>query len=182
MVHVARRLLGAFVVLAIVAGATLALSSRPHLESDRRAVERDWPAVRSGLDVRYRRVDALASAIDAAGGPTNPIVADVHSAFSTWTAAESASPVASAIAAANRLEGLARRLDITVTFSVLLKTDTAVLAARGAIVEAQIPTEVTPLNDSISKYEKDRGGPLRRLVAGPLGFRAIPRLALADGD
>ena len=52
MIHVARRVLGAFVVLAIVAGATLALSSRPRLESDRSAVERNWHAVKGGLDDR----------------------------------------------------------------------------------------------------------------------------------
>ena len=63
MVHVVRRLLGAFLVLAIVAGATLALSSRPRLQSDRNAVERDWRTVQPGLSARYSRVDALARAI-----------------------------------------------------------------------------------------------------------------------
>jgi hypothetical protein len=37
---------------------------------------------------------------------------------------------------------------------------------------------VAALNESIARYEKDRGGPLLRLVAGPLGYDAIPRLAL----
>ena len=66
MIHVARRVLGALVVLAIVAGATLALSSRPRLSSDRRAVERNGLAVRGGLDARYKLVDALARDVAAA--------------------------------------------------------------------------------------------------------------------
>ena len=46
-----------------------------------------------------------------------------------------------------------------------------------------IPTAgVSALNDAVSKYEKDRGGPVRRLVAGPLGFDTIPRLTLATGS
>ena len=182
MVHVARRLLGAFVVLAIVAGATLALSSRPRLETDRRAVERDWSAVRPGLDARYRLVHALAGAIDAANGPKNPIVAEVDAAYARWQAVSSSKPVAHAISAANTLEGLARRLDVTVTDSLLLKADKSVTNAQHAVTVAEIPSAgVSALNDAVSKYEKGRGGPVRRLVAGPLGFEAIPRLALATG-
>jgi hypothetical protein len=182
MVHVARRLLGAFVVLAIVAGATLALSSRPRLETDRSAVERDWRTIRSGLDARYRLVDALATAIDNAGGPENTIVAAVHSAYTHWHSVSAKLPVADAITAANTLEGFARRLDVTVADSPLLKVEAAVTTAREAVLGVTIPTGVTALDDAVAKYEKDRGGPLRRLVAGPLGFDAVPRLALADGD
>jgi hypothetical protein len=181
MIHVARRLLGAFVVLAIVAGATLALSSRPRLESDRSAVEREWLAVRSGLGIRYGLVDVLARDIDAAGGPANPIVAEVGAAFATWNALVSNSPVARAITVANLLEGLARRLEATVKGSQLLAADKKVTGALHAVTGATIPPAVTALDDAVSKYEKDRGGPLRRLVAEPLGFAAIPRLALATG-
>jgi hypothetical protein len=181
MIHVARRVLGALVVLAIVAGATLALSSRPRLGSDRRAVERNWLAVRGGLDARYRLVDALARDIAAAGGPPNPIVGQVHSAFADWTALKADAPVASAITIANTLEGLARRLEATVRGSPILKADTAVTAALQKVTAAPIPPEITPLDEAIARYEKDRGGPLRRLVAGPMGFDAIPRLALAAG-
>ena len=180
MVHVARRLLGAFVVLAIVAGATLAVTSRGKLSSDRRAVERDWRAVRPGLDARYRLVDALANAIDDAGGPANPLVTQVTDAYSTWRKQTDA-PVADAIGTANTLEGLSRRLSITVQRSALLRGDAPVAAALNAVEHAAIPTAVTPLEDAIAKYEKDRGGALRRLVAGPLGYHAIPRLDLASG-
>jgi hypothetical protein len=181
MLHVARRLLGAFVVLAIVAGATLALSSRPKLSTDRGAVERDWNAVRPGLDTRYQRANTLARDIDAAGGPANPLVTEVNDAYSTWRA-QATAPVGDAIAAANTLEGLSRRLAITVTRSALLQTDPTVSAALNAMNGAHVSTAVTPLEDAIAKYEKDRGGALRRLVAGPLGFHAIPRLDLASGS
>src|SRR6266849_4116986 len=100
MVHVARRLLGAFLVLAIVAGATLALSSRPRLETDRGAVERDWSAVRTGLDARYRLVEAFAGAVAASGGPPNAIVEQVASAFARWSSFTSDTPVATAITTA----------------------------------------------------------------------------------
>ena len=179
--HVARRLLGAFVVLAIVAGATLALGSRPRLERDRSAVERDWRAIRPALDQRYRRVVALANEIDAAGGPANPLVKSVDDAYSTWHK-QTGSPVADSIATANTLEGLSRRLAVTVTDSPILRGDQTVTAALQAVNNATIPTGVTTLEDAIAKYEKDRGGALRRLVAGPLGYDAIPRLALATGS
>lgn len=181
MIHVARRLLGALVVLAIVAGATLALESRPRLKTDRTDVERNWQIVQPRLDARYRLVNALARSIDATGGPANPIVGEVGTAFANWNALTPTSPVARSITAANTLEGLARRLAATVTGSPLLAADTTVTAALHRVTAFPIPTGVTPLDDAISKYEKDRGGPVRRLVAGPLGFSAIPRLALATG-
>jgi hypothetical protein len=182
MVHVARRLLGAVVVLAIVAGATLALTSRPRLSSDRSAVEREWRAARPGLDARYRLADALARDIDAAGGPANPLVTQVDDAYSTWRAQGGKAAVADEIATANTLEGLSRRLAVTVTRSTLLHGDHTVTAALTAMNAAPIPQAVTALEDAIAKYEKDRGGALRRLVAGPLGYHAIPRLDLASGS
>jgi hypothetical protein len=181
MVHVARRMLGAFLVLAIVAGATLALSSRPRLGSDRSAVEREWRAVEPGLDLRYGRVDALVRAIAAAGGPPNPIVKEVDTAYASWKRYRTATPVANAITTANALEGLARRLEATVLGSPLLRVDKTVSGALHTVTVTQIPARVAALDDAVSRYEKDRGGPLRRLVAGPLGFSAIPRLALATG-
>jgi hypothetical protein len=181
MVHVVRRLLGAFLVLAIVAGATLALSSRPRLKSDRNAVERDWRTVQPGLSARYARVDSLARTISAAGGPSNPLIGQVEGAYTSWKALGVDDPVADSITLANTLEGFARRLDAVVTGSPLLKGNPAVSAARGQMLAATIPTGVTPLNDDIARFEKDRGGPVRRIVAGPLGFSAIPRLALATG-
>jgi hypothetical protein len=182
MVHVVRRLLGAFLVLAIVAGATLALSSRPRLETDRKTVERVWHLVQPGLNARYEDVNALARAIAAAGGPANPIADEAQTEFATWKALKANAPVADSIATANALEGLARRLDATVLGSPLLKGNPAVSAARAKMINATIPIEVTALDDAIARYEKDRGGPVRRLVAGPLGYGAIPRLALAAGD
>jgi hypothetical protein len=181
MVHVARRLLGAFVVLAIVAGATLALGSRPRLERDRSAVERDWRAIRPALDQRYRLVAALADEIDGAGGPANPLVKGVDDTYATWHK-QSDTPVADSIATANTLEGLSRRLGVTVTGSPILRGDHTVTDALHAVTDSRIPTGVTTLEDAIAKYEKDRGGALRRLVAGPLGYDAIPRLALATGS
>jgi hypothetical protein len=182
MIHVARRVLGALVVLAIVAGATLALSSRPRLNSDRDAVERNWLAVRGGLGARYNLVEALARDINAAGGPPNPIVEQVHTAYADWSALDADAPVAPAITAANALEGLARRLDATVNGSPILKSDKTVAAALRAVTQSPIPEQVTPLDEAVARYEKDRGGPLRRIVAGPMGFDAIPRLALAAGE
>jgi hypothetical protein len=182
MVHVVRRLLGAFLVLAIVAGATLALSSRPRLQSDRNAVERDWRTVQPGLSARYARVDALARSISEAGGPTNPLIGEVESTYASWKRLAADDPVAHSITLANTLEGFARRLDVLVTGSPLLTTNTTVSKAHQQMLDdATIPTGVTPLNDDIARYEKDRGGPVRRIVAGPLGFSAIPRLALATG-
>jgi hypothetical protein len=174
-------LLGAFLVLAIVAGATLALSSRPRLGTDRKAVEREWLRVQPGLNLRYGRVEALARAIAAAGGPANPIVDEVETEYATWKALKPNAAVGDAIAVANTLEGLARRLDATVLGSPLLKADRTVATALRQMNDSTIPPEVTPLNDAVARYEKDRGGPVRRLVAGPLGYSAIPRLALATG-
>jgi hypothetical protein len=182
MVHVARRLFGAFVVLAIVAGATLALSSRPRLETDRSAVERRWRAVEPGLNTRYGLVDALARVIAAAPGPANTIVDDVNTAVAHWRVVRVSAGVATAIGAANALEGLARRLDATVTGSPLLRVNKTVTDAQHALAVQPVPTGVDALNAAVDKFEKDRGGPLRRIVAGPMGYNAIPRLALDTGD
>jgi hypothetical protein len=178
MIHVARRVLGAIVVLAVVAGATLALSSRPRLKTDRDAVERSWLAVRGGLGDRYELVDKLARAIDAVGGPPNAIVDQVGTAFSRWSKLTAATPVAEAITTANTLEGLARRLGASVKGSPILNADAGVTAALQKVTDAEIPGGVAALDRAVDRYEKDRGGPLRRLVAGPLGFDTIPRLVL----
>jgi hypothetical protein len=178
MMHVARRVLGAIVVLAIVAGATLALSSRPRLETDRNAVERSWLAIRTPLGTRYRLVSTLARAVGAAGGPANPLVEEVNTVYASWRDLPAGAPVHAAIGTANTLEGLARRLTATVTGSPILKVDPAVAAALRNVTASVVPAGVTKLNAAVARYEKDRGGPLRRLVAGPLGFDAIPRLAV----
>ena len=69
------------------------------------------------------------------------------------------------------------------TGSTILQGDTTVTAALHAVTVGEIPTTaISGLNDAIFKYEKDRGGPVRRLVAGPLGFDAIPQLTLATGS
>ncbi len=182
MVHVARRLIGALVVLAIVAGVTLALNSRPRLDHDRQAIERAWRSVAPGLDTRYRRADALASAITATGGPTYPLVTEVHQAYNRWKDLTSKTPVATAISTANTLEGDTRRLSATVHGSKILGGDHDVAAALAAMQAVDNPTGVTALDDAVAKYDKDRGGPLRRLIAGPLGFDPVPRLVLANGS
>jgi hypothetical protein len=178
MVHVARRVLGAIVVLAIVAGATLALSSRPRLKTDRNAVERSWSAVRAGLAARYSMVDKLARAVDATGGPPNPLIDEIGTTYASWKALKAAGPVASAIVKANALEGLALRLAATVKGSPILNGDPAVTTALRNVTAARPPAGITALNQAVARYEHDRGGPVRRLVAGPLGFDAIPRLAV----
>jgi hypothetical protein len=179
MIHVARRVLGAVVVLVIVAGATLALSSRPRLNSDRDDIEQQWHAVKGALAKRYALVDKLALAVDGAGGPANPLVDLTRTTVKRWTALGTDTSVATAIATSNTLEGLARRLQTTIAASPILHADPVVTATLRNVTSQPLPSGVASLNAAVARYEKDRGGPVRRLAAGPLGFDAIPRFSPA---
>jgi hypothetical protein len=85
------------------------------------------------------------------------------------------------IEAANDLDGLGRRLVLTVRASARLSADPAVtgpLDAYASAVSAAPPEQLAAYADAVRAYEKERRGPFRGMVADVLGYDAVPTLAV----
>lgn len=152
-----------------VAAVAVALVSRPGLDDGRKRVDRAWAALHPLLSVRY---DALAGAGDAAEerlGRGTELLATLDEAVATWRTADTA---ARQLGAANRLEGLAARLATVAEATPRLKSSPAVRRALDQVGEAAPDDARARYNDVVAGYERERGGFLRRLLAGALGFDA----------
>jgi len=181
MLRTLRRAVLVLIVSAAIVGTALALTARPDLEKARDDATATWKAVRSPLTARY---DTLAEANDAVrtvGGAGRDVVEDLGAALDRWHAAASGSPVSEQVAAANDLEGLIRRLSASVAASERLSSDATVTTALSALTDTKIPEAGRAFNDAAGSYAAKRAGPARRVVAGLLGYEAIPALDLG-GD
>jgi len=173
-----RRAVLVLLLFAVIAGTAAALTTRPDLDRARDSATATWRAVRSPLTARYDALSTANNAVRDAGGTGRDVVDDTRAAVARWRDAASGSPVSEQVAAANALEGLARRLAATVEASELLRADAAVVAAISDLADATIPEAGRAFNEAARDYEAERGGPVRHLVAGLLGYDAIPALDL----
>lgn len=170
----------ALMVVAAAAGiAAIALDSRSGLDETEREVATAWEAVVADFDARTAALDAANEAVRDQGGGARAVVGEIDSALAAWADQRDSGDLAAQIAAANRIEGLGRRLRATVADSSRFATAevTAALDAYTATaLEDTAPEATKALNDAIDRHADERGGTLRRLVADALGFGDIPRL------
>ena len=165
-----RRLLRAWVLVVcglIVATTAVALLSRGDLDSARDRVDVAWARLHPRLAVRY---DALSAASDLAGerlGRRSELLDLLDQAVDGWRRAETAR---GQLEAANRLEGLAARLVATTEATPRLRSSSQMRDSLKAL-EASAPDDArAAYNRSVADYEDTRGGWIRRLLAGALGF------------
>jgi hypothetical protein len=178
-----RRGLLALLALAVVAAGALAVyasAARPDLDEHRDAAHERWEALRPGLDERYARLGALNDQVRNAAGPDRDVVRDLDVALATWSdAREDGGDVAREVRSANELEGLTRRLAITIEDSASLSASEGVRAAADQLSSAPVPAGVPEYEAAVAAYEAQRRGTLRALVAGVFGYEMLPSLDLA---
>lgn len=180
--RVLRRVLLLVPALLVLAAVAVVLAARPQLENAEDDVERAWAELASSLDARYELLAATTAAIGDTPGPSGELADELDRALGRWrnVRAEEAS-VDTQVEAANALEGLARRLDVTVRASPRVSAVPEVIAALDAFVNAPPPGELAAFEAAARAYAKERSGISRSVVAGLLDYEAVPALDM-DGS
>ncbi|MDP9332196.1 MAG: hypothetical protein M3Q30_02620, partial [Actinomycetota bacterium] len=93
-----------------------------------------------------------------------------------WHDVRAHSALATQVAAANDVEGLARRLVATAAASPRLRNNATVLSALAQFLADPSHPEALGFNQKVASYEHERRGPVRSVVASVLGDGAIPVL------
>lgn len=177
--RVLRRVLLLVLVLLVVAAIALVIGARPDLEDARDEVDARWDALAQPLDERYARLEAAVAAARGTPGSSAELVEELETAIGRWYAArDDDAAVADQVAAANDLEGLARRFGAVAAASPRLSADPEVTAALAAYRDAPVPEGAPAFTEAVRHYEDERDGPLRAVVATVLGYDEIPALAL----
>jgi hypothetical protein len=174
-------LLVAVVVAAIVAAFVLV---RPGLDEDRARVDDRWAPLRPALVDRYAKLGSVGTALRDAGAADRTVTVALEDALDRWRrfallGPKHTDPGAEA-AAANELEGLARRVRANYIGSEKLKSNAALTAAIGAFNQAVVsPPAVRAYNRAVRAYEDDRSGFFEGIVAGGLGYDPRPVLLIS---
>jgi hypothetical protein len=155
--------------LLVVAAVATALLSRGDLDSARDRVDRAWAELHPMLTVRYDALTGAGTAAEERLGRTTDLLDTLDETLVAWETAETA---AGQLGAANRLEGLAARLSTVVDTTPRLKASAAVRRALQDVRNAAPDEAREAYNRSVAAYERHRGGWIRRLLAGALGFGA----------
>jgi hypothetical protein len=180
VVRVLRVLLPVLVVAAVVGAGSSVLSARPDLQKAKRDVDASWSALSGRLDNRYVLLASVDDKLRPIPGPIHAIVGDVDSALARWHDVRTHGGVAAQVAAANDLEGFARRLVATAAASPRVSNDKAVLQALAQFLGDGSRAGAASFNKTVTSYEHERRGPVRTVVASLLGEGAIPVLDTTD--
>lgn len=153
----------------VVAGAVVAFTSRGDLDAARDRVDAAWARLHPQLLVRY---DVLADAGELAAerlGRPNDLFDVLDETVVSWRGAHTA---ATQLDAANRLEGLAARLVATAQATPRLRSAPEIQDSLDELTASAPDDAHAAYNRSVAEYEDTRGGWIRRLLAGALGFDA----------
>jgi hypothetical protein len=160
----------ALAVSAVAASATaVALSSRSDLSASRRRVDAAWAGLRPVLDGRYLSLASAAGAARDRLGADRALFAEIATALAGWPGT-ARQPTERQVAAAARLEGLARRLTATVAATPRLRSSAEVSTALERLRTADTAAVRVRYNEAVAAYQRARGGFPRSLVAGALGY------------
>jgi hypothetical protein len=178
VLRVVRVLLVVLLVAVIVGAGSSVLSARPDLESAKRNVDNAWATLVPALDHRYVQLAAVNKELGSVPGPVQTLVADTRTALLHWADVRQHGSVAAQVAAANDVEAIARRLLVTEAASPRVRGRATLLSAVGKYVGLEPTTQGAgaDFNRTVDKYEHERRGPVRAVVASVLGDDAIPVL------
>lgn len=176
VLRVVRVLLPVLIVAAVVGAAVSVLSARPDIQKSKRNVDASWTSVSGQLDHRYELLTTVNDELRPIPGPVHTIVGNVDTALARWHSVRNRSSIATQVAAANDVEGLARRLVATEAASVRVKGNTKILTSVVAFLADPWQNAANAFNLRVSSYEKERHGPVRAIVASMLGDESIPIL------
>ncbi|MGH8977097.1 MAG: hypothetical protein ACRDV7_03400 [Acidimicrobiia bacterium] len=177
--RVLRRLVLLGVVLAVIALLVLVLTSRPDLEDAKKSVDTTWTATVEPLDARYALLAQATEPLRGRPGPAGALAEEVDAGLQNWIEARESENRADAIAAANELEGLGRRVVVLVNTSPTLAADPAAKAPSDAFAGAGLPGELTAFAEAVQAYEEARQGPVRSVVADVFGYDSMSTVAVS---
>jgi hypothetical protein len=173
----------AVLVLVVVGAVAAVVLSQPDLSDARDRVDTTWTPLRGPLDARYDALAVVNQALTDAGAGDRAVAKDLGTELQRWaTLAAKTDAQADAAAeaqTAGELEALARRVRANVLASDRLNTNAALQAAIGAYDQAvPPPPQVAAYNRAARRYEDERTGVIRGVVARVLGYDARPQLVL----
>jgi hypothetical protein len=177
------RRLDVVVLVLVVAGAVvLVLATRPQLEEHRDDVDSAWRPLRASLAGRYQQLAAVNEQVTAAGAGERAVTRELETTLSRWLrlrqAADDDADAEAEAATANRLEGLAARLNAVVLSSDRLRSVEPLNQAIAAFQGTAAPlSAIKTYNDAVQDYEDIRNSPLRRPAADLFGFESRRELA-----
>ncbi len=176
VLRVVRVLLPVLIVAAVVGAGVSVLSARPDIQKSKSNVDASWTSVSGQLDRRYDLLRVVDQNLQPIPGPVHTLVASVDTALAHWRSVRANGSIATQVAAANDVEGLARRLIVTQAASPRVKGNVTVLTAVAAFVTDPWLNAANAFNQRVTSYEKERRGPVRAIVATMLGDTSIPVL------
>lgn len=176
VLRVVRVLLPVLIVAAVVGAVVSVLSARPDIQKSKSNVDASWTSVSGQLDRRYDLLRVVDQNLQPIPGPVHTLVASVDTALAHWRSVRANGSIATQVAAANDVEGLARRLIVTQAASPRVKGNVKVLTAVAAFVADPWLNAAKAFNQRVTNYEKERRGPVRAIVASMLGDTSIPVL------
>jgi hypothetical protein len=170
----------ALVVVIVTGTVILVVTVRPGLQDDAQEVRRTWKPLLQPLAARYNALTGVDAALVAAGNGDRDQTKELKRALSDWSLLVATTDDAAQSRTANQLEGLASRIRATAAGSPRLQTDAALTQAIAAFDAAKVPpNRVTAYNDTVLRYERNRDGTLRSIVANLDGYDPHPTLQLA---
>jgi hypothetical protein len=164
-------------VLALVGALAFFFTTRPGLEDARDDVDATWSAALAPLDARYTLLGEANAPLRNRPGPAGQLATEVDEGVARWLEAREGEDRAATVAAANELEGLGRRIVVLVHASTTLAADPAVKGPVDAYAGAALPPELIEYSDAVLKYEDERKGPVRSVVADLFGYDSVTVIA-----
>jgi len=171
----------ALVVVIVTGTVILVVTVRPGLQDDAQEVRRTWEPLLQPLAARYTALNTVEVALTAAGNGNREQTKELTRALSDWELLKTTTDDGAQSRTANELEGLASRVHATAAAAPRLQTNAALTTAIAGFDAAKVPPElVTTYNDAVLKYERNRDGTLRGIVANLDGYDPHPTLQLAN--
>ena len=169
----------ALVVVLVTGIVILVITVRPGLQDDAQEVRHTWRPLLQPLATRYGTLTALTGALDAVGNGDRELTRQLKHSLDDWTLLRATSDDGEQARTADELESLTARIRATVAGSDRLRGNPGLAQALAAFDAAKVPpTLVRQYNDSVLRYERNRDGTLRNIVASLDGYEAHPTLQL----
>ncbi|MGH8985533.1 MAG: hypothetical protein ACRDY6_16870 [Acidimicrobiia bacterium] len=178
-----RRIALVVVVLVVIAGAALVVTSRGRLTDDRDQADELWLPLRAPLAERYASLDAVLTQLRDAGAGDRDVTRDLARGLDRWNRLQRTSSddvdTEAEVHAANDLEGLFGRASQTVASSPRLSGVEPLTAVVDAVrVTAPPAAAVSAYNDAAQAYQDTREEARYSLTARLFGYEPRPTLLI----
>ncbi len=174
LVHTIRVLLPVLILVAIVGAVASVLSARPDLQKAKRQVDDAWTALIPHLDSHYGALALADGQLRNIQGPVHQLVTEADDAIAHWSNVRRHVAVSEQVRAANSVEAIGRRLVATATVSPRVNGNAKQALAAYAADNSITAAIASEFNADVAAYERERRGPVRRVVASVLGDGNIP--------